>query len=36
MRIAKAKIGILAGCVVVMAAVQVLAEDWPQYIDPNI
>ncbi len=35
MRIAKAKIGILAGCVVVMAAVQVLAEDWPQWLGPN-
>jgi outer membrane protein assembly factor BamB len=32
---AKAKIGILAGCLIVMAAVQVLAEDWPQWLGPH-
>ena len=35
MRSVTARIGIIAGCAIAMTAVQVLAQDWPQWLGPN-
>jgi outer membrane protein assembly factor BamB len=35
MSIAKARVGVLAGCLTVIVAVQVRAEDWPQWLGPH-